>query len=216
MTGAPETAILVFARAPIPGTVKTRLIPALGATGAARLHELLVRNALAAVVDAAVAPVEIWCNPTTAHPVFQDVHRSLGVRLRTQQGRDLGERMAFAISESLKSAETALLIGTDCPALSPDDLRAAHSALRSGYDAVIGPAEDGGYVLIGLRRPAPELFSGIEWGGAEVLGQTRERMTLLHLRWLELPVRWDVDRPADLVRLAQARPDLCAGVIRSP
>lgn len=215
MTGASEAAILVFAKAPIPGTVKTRLIPELGAAGAARLHEALLRNALGAAISADVAPVEIWCDPTTAHPVFEDIHRRLGVRLRTQQGLDLGERMAFAFSESLQAVQMALLIGTDCPELSQDDLRAALSTLRSGYDAVVSPAEDGGYVLIGLRRPAPELFSGIEWGSASVLRQTREKMASLDLRRLELPARWDVDRPADLVRLAQARPELWAAVVRS-
>lgn len=210
MSGASDAVVLVFAKAPIPGAVKTRLIPVLGAAAAARLHERLLENTLAVATDAALAPVELWCSPTSTHPVFEEHRRTLDISLRDQQGADLGERMSFAISQSLRTRQIALLIGTDCPDLSPDYLHSAYGALRSGHDVVVGPAEDGGYVLIGLRRPAPELFSRIEWGRDSVLEQTRKRLAGLHLRWHELPTRWDVDRPADLVRLQRTRPDLCA------
>jgi glycosyltransferase A (GT-A) superfamily protein (DUF2064 family) len=98
-----------------------------------------------------------------------------------------------------------LLIGTDCPALQPEDLRAAASALLDGEDAVVIPAEDGGYVLIGLRRPIPALFEGMAWGTDTVMSSTRRRLREIGMRWRELPTLWDVDRPADLARLAYFR-----------
>jgi glycosyltransferase A (GT-A) superfamily protein (DUF2064 family) len=96
-----------------------------------------------------------------------------------------------------------LLIGTDCPALSEAHLGAAATALHDGHDAVFIPAEDGGYVLVGLRRPQPRLFEGIAWGSDKVMAQTRERLVALGLRWTEPLVLWDVDRPEDLPRLAK-------------
>jgi hypothetical protein len=109
--------------------------------------------------------------------------------------------MVYALRKTLKKTSHALLIGTDCPSLTRDDLREAAEGLRRGIDAVIGPAEDGGYVLIGLRRCAPELFTGISWGTGSVLHQTRLRLRDLGWKWNELSERWDVDRPEDVERL---------------
>jgi len=107
--------------------------------------------------------------------------------------------MASAFAEH---AGALLLIGTDCPALTVEHLTSAATALRNGNDAVFIPAEDGGYVLVGLRRPQPGLFEGIDWGTGKVMAQTRERLAALGLRWVEPATLWDVDRPADLCRLA--------------
>jgi rSAM/selenodomain-associated transferase 1 len=109
--------------------------------------------------------------------------------------------MAHAFHETLKWTTQALLIGTDCPSLTVDDLREAAEVLRKGIDAVIGPAEDGGYILIGLRRCVPDLFTGISWGTGSVLDQTRRRLRELRWKWHELSEQWDVDRPEDVERL---------------
>jgi len=192
-----DVRILVFAKAPVPGEVKTRLVPALGARAAAELHARLARRTIDMAVAAQVAPVEIWCSPDDAHPFF----RALELPRRIQRGRDLGERMANALREALGECRFAILIGTDCPPMTGDYLREAAARLASGDDAVLGPAEDGGYVLIGLRRPKARLFESMPWGTAQVLAATRARLAELGLRWHELPPLWDVDRAEDLARL---------------
>lgn len=123
------------------------------------------------------------------------------MELHNQPNGDLGRRMAFAFSKTLKRASSAILIGTDCPSLTQADLKEAAEILAQGFDAVIGPAEDGGYVLLGLRHYVPDLFSGISWGTNRVMEKTRLRLRRLKWRWHELPERWDVDRPEDLERL---------------
>jgi len=113
--------------------------------------------------------------------------------------------MYRAFKRALQRHRYAVLIGTDCPALRPADLRAAGRALRAGADAVLAPAEDGGYPLIGLRRVSRRLFDGIPWGGPLVLAQTRRRLEALRWRWQELRTLWDVDRPEDVARLRRSR-----------
>lgn len=192
--------LLVFAKAPVPGEVKTRLIPALGAAGAAALHERLVDRALATAVAAAVGPVELCCTPDDPHPALAALARVHGAALAAQGPGDLGDRMHAALSRALAGAPAAIVIGSDCPALAPQHLREAAAAL-AGHDAVLQPAEDGGYVLVGLSRPAPAIFEGIRWGEATVMADTRERLRGAGLRWKEMPERWDVDRPEDYRRL---------------
>lgn len=204
----PEARLLVFSKAPVPGQVKTRLIPALGEAEAARFHERLVRQTIELATRTRFAPVSLWCSPTLDHPIFQDCCQTYGVTLHLQEGNDLGERMAHAFEETLKESTAAVLIGTDCPGLSADDLKMAFEALQHGFDAVLGPAEDGGYVLIGLRRPVPELFMDMPWGSERVLAETRTRLQTLDLSFHELPTRWDVDRPEDLTRLLYSPPDM--------
>ena len=103
-------------------------------------------------------------------------------------------------------APAAILVGCDCPALTPDYLGAAAASLAAGNDAVLGPAEDGGYVLIALTRADRSLFERVDWGGADVLETTRERLRGLRWRWRELATLWDVDRPGDLLRLERELP----------
>ena len=196
-----NTPILVFAKAPVPGEVKTRLIPALGAAGAATLHERLVDRTLATAAAAATGPVELCCAPDDPHPVLAALARERGAALAAQGPGDLGDRMHAAFGRALAAAPAAIVIGCDCPALAPQHLRAAAAALAGGADAVLAPAEDGGYVLIGLARTDASLFAGIAWGGPDVLEHTRGRLRALGWRWQELETLWDVDRPADLARL---------------
>jgi len=112
--------------------------------------------------------------------------------------------MHRAFRRALRRHPFVVLIGSDCPALRPADLRAASRILRAGADAVIAPAEDGGYPLIGLRRVSRRLFDGIPWGGPEVLARTRSRLPALSWHWRELRTLWDVDRPEDVLRLRRS------------
>ena len=193
--------VVVFARAPEPGRVKTRLIPELGEAGAAALHRRLVAHSLVAATEAAIGPVELWCTPDARDPFLKDCGRRFGASLHSQGDGDLGARMQRAFESVLTRSARAILIGSDIPALSGRYLRGADRDL-AGRDAVIGPAEDGGYVLIGLSRCDPELFRGISWGGPGVLEETRRRVGALAWSASELLPLWDLDRPEDLGRIA--------------
>lgn len=195
----PQGRIIVFAKAPEPGAVKTRLIPALGAEGAAQVSARLITRTLDLLRDCALAPCELHVSPDIGHPFFRSLADA--PPLRPQRGADLGARMQAALAAALTQADFAVLIGTDCPALDCAYLQQACAALARGRDAVLGPAEDGGYVLIGARRSAPALFAGVEWGSARVLAQTRARCGSLGWDCQELPTLWDLDRPEDLARL---------------
>lgn len=192
------TPVLVFARTPVPGKVKTRLIPAIGAERAVNLHRAMLWRTVATAIDAGVGPVMLCCTPTTDHPHIAELGRSFPVALEGQSGRDLGERMHRAL-ESRPAG--ALVVGTDCPFLEPEDLRAASDALSGGADAVIGPAEDGGYYLLGVRRSVPEIYARVPWGTERVLTRTRENLRDLGWRWHEIVPRRDVDRPEDLAAI---------------
>jgi uncharacterized protein len=193
----PGAVLIVFARAPEPGRVKTRLLPLLGEQGAARLHARLVERTLKTALAAGFDRVELYCASGMQGSYFGKIREQFGIRLRSQGPGNLGDRMYRA----LRRHPGAVLIGSDCPALRPSDLRTAASALRAGADAVFSPAEDGGYALIGLRRAARRLFDGVEWGSARVMAQTRVRLKRLRWRSKELRTVWDVDRPEDVARL---------------
>jgi uncharacterized protein len=196
----PEPALIVFARSPEPGRVKTRLAPLLGEEGAARLHAQLVQKTLMTARAAGCANVHLYCASSLKSFFFRKMQKRFGVQLCSQGRGDLGERMYRA----LRRHPGAILIGSDCPALRPADLRAAARALRAGADAVLAPAEDGGYALIGVRRAARTLFDGVAWGSERVLAQTRRRLRRLGWRWTELRTLWDVDRPEDVARLRRS------------
>jgi rSAM/selenodomain-associated transferase 1 len=193
--------IIVFAKAPLAGEAKTRLAPLLGAAGAARLQARLLERALRTALAARLGPVELHCDPHAGHSFFEALSRRHRIRLRAQRGRDLGERMSRALRRALRAHRAALLIGSDCPALRPADLRRAARLLAGGADAVFAPAEDGGYALVGLRRVSDAVFSDLAWGTADVMRRTRERLAGLGWRWRELRTLWDVDRPEDYRRL---------------
>jgi uncharacterized protein len=193
---------MVFAKAPVPGRVKTRLIPALGERAAADLHRQLAERTLATALAAQLGAVELWCTPGTDDAFFADCARLYGISLRAQGEGDLGMRMARALEHALAHGSCGLLVGSDCAVLTAEYLREAAAALAAGNDAVFGPAEDGGYVLIGLaRKPSAQLFEGMAWGEAAVMQQTRARLARLDWRWRELATLWDVDRPQDLLRM---------------
>jgi rSAM/selenodomain-associated transferase 1 len=190
-----DSIVIVFARAPLAGQVKTRLAPRLGAPRAARLHTELIFAALRTARAARCGPVELHI--TRRHALFP--------RAKLQRGRDLGARMHHALRNALRRHRAAILIGSDCPSLMPGDLRRARRLLQGAADVVLAPAEDGGYALIGARRIAPQVFSDVRWGGAAVLAQTVANLTRARLELRLLRTVWDVDRPEDLERLRSRR-----------
>ena len=196
----PDTAIAVFAKAPVPGAVKTRLAGVLGADAAASLHAGLVRHALSTAVRARLGALSLWCAPDTVHPFFVRCAEEFGARLEPQRGDDLGARMRNAFEPAWRDGTRLLVIGADCPALGAPHLHAAAQALL-GKDAVFVPAEDGGYVLVGLARAIAGVFEDVPWGTAAVMTRTRERLRAAGASWTELAPLWDVDRPDDYARL---------------
>ena len=192
--------VAVLAKAPMAGLAKTRLIPALGADGAARLQRRFTLAALRTARAAGLGEVTLWCAPNPQHRFFRALARGAGMRCLAQAHGDLGARMHAAFRLHCAAGPT-LLIGTDCPALQVSHLRAAAWALGGPADGVCIPAEDGGYVLIGLKQPQSALFENMPWSSAEVMAQTRKRALREGLRLDELDTLWDVDEPTDLQRL---------------
>ena len=190
-----------MAKAPVPGLAKTRLIPALGADGAAALAARMLQHTLAEALAAGLGPVTLCAAPDAAHAAFAELVDARPIALADQGSGDLGARMQRAFERALARHAGALLIGTDAPALDAAVLRMACARLQD-HDAVVGPAHDGGYVLIGLRRAEPRLFADMPWSTPQVLALTRERLREAGLRWAELAPLHDVDEPADLVHLA--------------
>ncbi len=190
--------LLIFAKAPLPGQVKTRLIPALGAEGACSLYQRLLAHCLQQTLDWP-GPRYLYANQPD-HPALQALATEHQLQLRTQLGDDLGERMANALAEH---PDGALLIGSDCPTL---DTRAIYHACRAlqRHDTAIIPSEDGGYVLIGQRQPDPAPFRQMRWSHPDVLHDTRLRLHAAGLSLWEGEPLWDLDEPADLSRLPQA------------
>jgi len=199
--------LMIFCKAPVPGLVKTRLIPDLTAEQAAELHIALSTATLQRAMLSKLCPVQLWCTPSTDHVFFSKAKATYPLILKQQQGADLGERMHLAFCSALASYSRALLMGCDCPSMTEQDLEQGLIALNEVNEVVLAPAEDGGYVMIGLTRPHPELFDNMPWGTDRVLAQTRSRIERYKLRHHELNEQWDLDTPQDLerYRLLQSR-----------
>jgi len=204
MRPSPRVAIAILAKAPIPGLSKTRLIPSIGAHAAAVLQDRMTERTVATACAANLGPTTVWCAPDLSHPAFRELVTRHAVTLRRQPLGDLGARMRAAIAAG---GGAILVIGTDCPALNAETLRAAATALQEA-DVVLSPAEDGGYVLIGAHAPHPQLFSDIAWGTDTVLSETRARVAMLGLTCIELPTLWDVDTEVDLARCQTLFPEI--------
>jgi hypothetical protein len=200
-----RTGLAILAKAPVPGLAKTRLIPHLGAEGAAALQRWLLQRIVTTALAAEVGPVTLWCAPDVDHPEFSDCRNRGQVVLRPQADGDLGARMHAAVAGSPAPAGV-LVVGTDCPVLTPGLLRRAAASLDQD-DATVIPAEDGGYVLIGVRHPSLRVFTDIDWGSGKVMAQTRERLSEAGWRWSEFPPLWDVDRDEDFQRLCDLFPE---------
>jgi uncharacterized protein len=203
-----NTAVIVFAKAPVAGLAKTRLAPALGDAGAAALAARMLQHTLAEATAAGIGPVELCAAPDATHPALRAAAGACGAGLSEQGEGDLGERMhrAFsrefsrALGRSLESQRQALLIGTDAPALDAAMLRQAALALAA-HDAVFVPALDGGYALVGLKRADARWFEGMRWSHAAVMADTRTRLRAAGAAWAELLPVADIDEPGDLRHL---------------
>jgi len=199
-TKFPDAHILVFCKAPVAGAVKTRLIPEIGSGPAAALHAELATRIIRVCQESGLAEVALWCDPDCDHAFFKRVAQQ-DTALHKQQGADLGERMAFAFRQCLgdEDVQRAILVGTDCPGIDATYIEDALARLAD-HDAVIGPALDGGYGLIGLREANDELFRGPAWGSDTVCATTCRLFNECGMHWALLPMLWDVDRPEDVER----------------
>ncbi|MGN8200362.1 TIGR04282 family arsenosugar biosynthesis glycosyltransferase [Salinisphaera sp. RV14] len=211
MKPAPDLHIAVFAKPLIPGQVKTRLIPSVGAETAAELQRAMLWNTLTVARDVAGEQVSLWVAGDPGHPTLRPFRDAFVPSMHAQRGDDLGARMRSTLATLLTAHDRVLLVGCDCPVLSADDLRGAATALdEDRTDTVFIPVEDGGYVLVGLKaRPERQqavldaVFGDIPWSTDQVMTQTRARLAAAGLGWAEQPALWDMDRPEDL-RRAQA------------
>lgn len=194
-------AVVVLAKAPVPGQAKTRLAPLLGERGAARAQRDFILRTLATVRHASTGEVTLHLAQSGHHRLFYLLSQRWGVVCLPQAEGDIGDRMAAAMVDHFVHTprQPLLITGTDCPALTPEHLQQAADALQT-HDAVLIPAEDGGYVLIGLRRALPSVFQRVDWSTPRVMAQTRQRLDQAGARWVELPVLWDVDDPQDWAR----------------
>ncbi len=202
-----DAVILIFAKAPIPGAVKTRLIPAIGEMAAAMLHSALTERVIETACSTDV-DVVLCCSPDTSHPFFQDCADDFSIDLADQlDDANLGARMLASLNDALLDYSRVILIGADCPAFTATHLRDAIAQLAT-HDVVLTPAEDGGFTLIGVQKTAPTMFAHIDWGTNTVMASQRLALTAAQLRWHETASLWDVDRVEDLPRLQTLKPPL--------
>ena len=207
-SGHPRSRILVFAREPLLGKVKSRLAVEIGAQEALAVYRAMLARLGQLLNQAQVAAWDLLVTSNCSHKDFVSICNKTNITL--QSGQDLGARMDTAIRQTLQreNVESVVLIGTDCPAVTERYLNQALLALESGVDVVLGPAEDGGYVLVGMRRPITALFEDIPWGTDQVMSRTLEALKAHELSYELLDTLWDVDRPEDLVRLQSLLPPL--------
>jgi len=193
-------AVIVMVKAPVPGTVKTRLVPPLTAESAAALAAAFVQDAVRNARQ--IADVLVAYSPADGNLLLESLLPD-GLHWTEQQGDNLGERMSAAMADAAASGFSPLVvIGTDSPTLPPARIAEAIQTLQSGTaDVVFGPTEDGGYYLVGARQPQPGLFDGVAWSTEAALTQTAANAARLNLRCHLLPAWHDVDTGEDLVRL---------------
>ncbi len=196
----PDACIVIMARAPEYGQVKTRLAAGMGKDAALAAYQQLLETTLHTATGSHLAPVELHLDGDMTHPLVQELAAHTGVKLVAQQGDDLGQRMYLALDRALRNFNSALVIGSDCPVMDTTYLENALQTLASGSDVVIGPSEDGGYVLIGGNRADERIFRDISWGSDSVMQQTRATLGRAGIRYAELDTLWDVDHPEDYKR----------------
>lgn len=201
--------LIQFAKWPEVGRVKTRLAPLLGEEGAMQAHIRLTRQVLRNLVATGLS-TELWWDrplqplPESAVPILEDL-ATAGVAQRYQAGSDLGARMTSALLAGLAGYDKVLIVGSDCPSVDPEYVRAATRALESS-DLVLGPSDDGGYVLIGARTAREGMLADVDWGTAKALAQTCHRLQEQGFSYRLLEPRWDVDEPGDWQRFLHQFP----------
>lgn len=201
--------IVIIAKAPRPGYAKTRLIPALGAQGAAALAQQMLRHAVHIALQADVGPVELCAAPDQHDPAWTAMALPTRLMWSDQGDGDLGERMARAALRTLHRGESVLLIGTDCPQMDTSHLQRAAASLQNA-DACMTPTLDGGYALLGLNQFHSSLFNDMPWSTAAVAAETRRRAAAIPWTLHLMNTLRDMDEPDDLLALPAgwiARPD---------
>ena len=191
--------LLIFTKSPILGKVKTRLQPDYTPEQSLTVHKRLMLNTLELTKNLKDFDIELCCAPNRNTSFFLECEKNFPISLNNQEGADIGERMAFSLSVSLKTHEKVIVIGTDCPDIDEDYITQAFAAL-SENDAVIGPASDGGYVLLGLTKFSMALFTDISWSSDKVFAQTKKVFENLSWSLKELGIMHDLDRPEDLLK----------------
>ncbi|MFZ9982131.1 MAG: TIGR04282 family arsenosugar biosynthesis glycosyltransferase [Cyclobacteriaceae bacterium] len=186
--------IIIFYRNPISGHVKTRLAAGIGNEMALEVHLKLAMRTMQVASDVSCDKVVYYDRKAIVGDYWDD----RVFMKEVQHGADLGEKMTHAFNQMFEVGyKTILIIGTDCPEITTELLESAFKNLET-HNAVIGPASDGGYYLLGLKARAPELFSGVDWGSAQVFDQTIQKLTLSELSFFPLRELHDIDRPEDL------------------
>ncbi len=192
-----RTRIIIFAKAPQPGFAKTRLIPALGAEGAAKLAQQMLSHTLSEALAADIGTVELCSTPKIDNIAWQGITLPVGIEITDQGEGDLGARLARASERAIENAGSVLLIGTDCVEMSAALLREAAQSLHE-HDAVIHCTADGGYALLGLKRYSALLFSDMPWSTDAVASTTIARIGQLGWSLHVGQLLHDVDAPQDL------------------
>lgn len=208
-----RTRIIVMSKPPVAGLSKTRLARAIGSDAAAALAARMLDHTLETARRAAVGTLELCVTPEPPHPALRAAAARFGAVLRVQGDGDLGQRMARIALRVLAGGEQPLILGSDCPALAPHHLQSAAHRLES-HDAVLLPALDGGYVLIGLREFDARLFEAMPWSTPAVMATTCERLHELGWSWWEGETLGDIDSAADLDHLPKTWQGV-AGAARS-
>lgn len=206
-----QTTLIIFAKAPVAGHVKTRMQPFLSTHQSAQLHRNLIEKTLSVVTGCKIPQIELWVGSDHDYWSLMLGTYQHNISIHLQQGEDLGQRLLFASQSALARSAAVLMIGTDCPDIDEDYLNTAAELLTTKH-AVLGPAMDGGYVLLGVKDVLPGLFQHIEWGGDKVCQHTRQRLQAHNLEWVELDVLNDIDRPEDLIDLERFHPELLKGL----
>ncbi len=195
-----DTIILLFAKAPVAGKVNTRLIPDIGVHAATQLQHDLIHQRLLMLTRNNLCSVCLMCAPDAQNDFFLQCEKQYPITLLTQSGTDLGMRMSNGIKHALQKYDNCIVIGTDAPALDEVLIQQAIESLKAGIEVVLVPAEDGGYVLVGMQNSHENLFQNIRWGSNEVMQQTRNKLKKNDLSFLELGTCWDIDRVEDYQR----------------
>jgi rSAM/selenodomain-associated transferase 1 len=210
VASTPRITIQIFAKAPLAGLAKTRLIPLLGEAGAAAMAARMLQHTLVACEQAAAQPsddyhlnIELWGTPAHSAEAWNAITIPESITTCNQASGDLGSRMATAAQQGLSGAAGIVLLGTDCPAISAASLHWAAKALLT-HDSCMFPTYDGGYALLGLRRYSARVFGDIAWSTASVASETRSRLAECGMSLLEHSKVHDIDEPEDLAYLPEA------------
>ncbi len=195
-----DTVILLFAKAPVKGKVNTRLIPDIGVQAATKLQYDLVHHRLLMLTKAGLSVVHLMCAPDSQDEFFLQCKQQYPVTLIDQSGCDIGARMFNAVKAGLQHYKYCIVIGTDAPALDEKIIKQAIDVLKTGAKVVFVPAEDGGYVLVGLQQAYDFLFQDINWSTSEVMQQSKDKLHENNISFKELATCWDIDRFEDYQR----------------